>query len=243
MSNMVDIIIPGWDNFELTRRCLDSIRVKQPGVGYRLIYVDGGSARAGVEALVRDYPDVTMVLLTENRGFCRAMNCGLGVALFGKAEFVLWLNNDVAVPTGDDGWLRRWGMHFDDPRVGAVGAVTDRVFGFQRRAEGMGVSVFKTVPVLIGFALMVRKSAFKQIGFLDERFDPGNYEDFDYSVRLRRAGYTLRVAESVWLHHQMHATMERLDGPQVIGSLLTTNRQKFVEKWGAERLAEMGINV
>jgi len=86
---------------------------------------------------------------------------------------------------------------------------------------------------------MIRKSAFQKVGFFDERFTPGNYEDFDYSVRLRRAGYKLVVAESVWLPHVMHATCERLDLP----TLLEDNRQKFVEQWGAEKLHEMGIAV
>jgi GT2 family glycosyltransferase len=238
----VDIIIPGWENFELTRRCLDSIMNKKAGVGYRLIYVDDGSERLGVKQVVSDYPAVTTVLLTEHRGFCRAMNLGLAVALFGKAEYVLWLNNDVAVPEGDDGWLRRWGMHFDDSRVGAVGAVTDRVFGFQRRDKvHPGNPAAVSAPVLIGFATMVRKAAFKEIGFLDERYDPGNFEDFDYSVRLRRAGWELLVAEDVWLHHEMHATLHKLNVP--LDALLETNRQKFVEKWGDATLREMGISV
>jgi GT2 family glycosyltransferase len=238
----VDIIIPGWGNFDLTRRCLNSIRSKQPGVGYRLIYVDDGSDdRAGLLALVHDCPDVTMVLATEHRGFCRAMNLGLAVALFGQAEYVLWLNNDVAVPIGDDGWLRRWGMHFDDPRVGAVGAMTDRVFGLQNRKKTDGWVGPIEAPLLVGFGMMVHKAAFNQVGFLDERFDPGNFEDFDYSVRLRRAGWTLRIAGDVWLHHEMHATLDKLNVP--LDALLENNRQKFVEKWGAETLAEMGITV
>jgi GT2 family glycosyltransferase len=239
----VDIIIPGWGNFDLTRRCLNSIRSKQPGVGYRLIYVDDGSDdRAGLLALVHDCPDVTMVLATEHRGFCRAMNLGLAVALFGKAEYVLWLNNDVAVPRGDEDWLARWVAHFDYKAVGAVGAVTDRVFGFQRRDKvHPGNPPVVNVPVLIGFAMMLRKEAFKGIGFLDERFDPGNYEDFDYSVRLRRAGWELLVAEDVWLHHKMHATLDQLNVP--LDALLANNRQKFVEKWGADVLHEMGIAV
>lgn len=241
--NTVDIIIPGWGNFELTRRCLDSIRVKPPGVGYRLIYVDDGSDdRAGLEALVHDYPDVTCVLATEHRGFCRTMNLGLAVALFGKAEYVLWLNNDVAVPIGDEDWLARWVAHFGGGGVGAVGAVSDRVFGFQRRDKvHPGNPPVVSAPVLIGFATMVCKAAFKEIGFLDERFDPGNYEDFDYSVRLRRAGWELLVAEDVWLHHEMHATLDKLNVP--LDALLANNRKKFVEKWSDATLREMGITV
>jgi len=231
----VDIVVVGWDNFELTRRCFDSILVKVPR--YQIIYVDNGSERSGLLDLVRDYPAVNVITLPFNHGFVRGVNLGLACALFSKAPYMLLLNNDAAAPEGDRTWLERLCEAFADDAVGAAGCVTDRVFGFQRREKsGNGVT---EAPVLIAFALMLRKSAFQKVGFFDERFTPGNFEDFDYSVRLRRAGYTLRVAEDVWLHHAMHATCERLDLP----TLLEDNRQKFVEKWGEATLREMGIAV
>jgi GT2 family glycosyltransferase len=201
-------------------------------------YVDNGSERDRLMQLMRDYGRRLNVLTQpSNQGFVRGVNLGLACALFSKAPYVLLLNNDAAAPEGDRTWLERLCEAFADDVVGAAGCVTDRVFGYQRRERpGNGVT---EAPVLIAFALMIRKSAFQKVGFFDERFTPGNYEDFDYSVRLRRAGYKLVVAESVWLHHQMHATCERLDLP----TLLEDNRQKFVEKWGDATLAEMGISV
>ncbi len=237
MSNpVVDVIVVGWDNFELTRRCLDSVsRVLAPD--WQVIYVDNGSRLEGLLALMRDDPWMNLITSPFNHGFVRGVNLGLAAALFSPAPYVLLLNNDAWAPEGDAGWLARMASHFQDETVGAVGAVTDRVFGYQRRAKsGDGVT---EAPVLIAFAMMIRKSAFQKVGFFDERFSPGNFEDFDYSVRLRRAGWKLVVAESVWLHHQMHATLERLDLP----GLLETNRQKFVEKWGVDRLHAMGIAV
>jgi GT2 family glycosyltransferase len=241
MSTVVDVIVVGWDNFELTHRCLDSVYQVSASV-CRVTYVDNGSERDGLLQLMRDYGRRLNVLTQpSNQGFVRGVNLGLACALFSKAPYVLLLNNDAAVPEGDTTWLERMVSHFHDEQVGAVGAVTDQVFGFQRRPwpAGRPVDVVSEVPVLIAFAMMIRKSAFQKVGFFDERFTPGNFEDFDYSVRLRRAGYKLVVAESVWLHHQMHATCKKLDLP----GLLETNRQKFVEKWGAERLAEMGVSV
>jgi len=236
----VDIVIVGWDNFELTRRCLDSVsQVLAPD--WQVTYVDNGSRLEGLLALMRDYPWMHLIASPFNQGFVRGVNLGLACALFSKAPYVLLLNNDAWAPEGDTTWLERMVSHFHDEQVGAVGAVTDRVFGFQRRERGAysGGPLVTEAPVLIAFALMIRKSAFQKVGFFDERFTPGNYEDFDYSVRLRRAGYKLVVAESVWLHHQMHATCERLDLP----ALLEKNRQKFVEKWGDATLREMGITV
>jgi GT2 family glycosyltransferase len=239
---LVDVIVVGWDNFELTRRCLNS--VQQGSVpALQITYVDNGSRAAGLIDFLRDYPRVNIIALPTNHGFVRGVNLGLACALFSKAPYVLLLNNDAWVPEGDTTWLERMVSHFHDETVGAVGAVTDRVFGFQRRPkpDGRPVDVLTEVPVLIAFALMIRKSAFQQVGFFDERFTPGNYEDFDYSVRLRRAGYKLVVAESVWLHHEMHATLDKLNVP--LDALLENNRQKFVEKWGADVLHEMGIAV
>ena len=239
---LVDIVVVGWDNFELTRRCLDSIsQVLVPD--WQVTYVDNGSRLEGLLALMRDYPWMNLITSPFNHGFVRGVNLGLACALFSKAPYVLLLNNDAAAPEGDRTWLERMVSHFHDEQVGAVGAVTDRVFGFQRRPkpDGRPVDVLTEALVLIAFALMIRKSAFQQVGFFDERFTPGNYEDFDYSVRLRRAGYKLVVAESVWLHHEMHTTLDQLNVP--LDALLANNRQKFVEKWGEATLREMGIAV
>ncbi len=234
----VDIVIPGWQNFPLTRRCIASLR-QTKDVAYRVIYVDNGSKPREVASLIHDYPELVIVRLPFNHGFVRGTNCGLAQSLLSGAHHTLLLNNDVAVPNGDPGWLARMLAAFDGPRVGAVGAVSDNVAGAQKRARaGEGVS---TPPILIGFALLLSKAALQAVGFLDESFEPGNYEDWDYSFRLREAGFELRIAESVWLHHGGHKSFERL--PLDFNQLLARNLAILRRKWSDAQLAQFGIDV
>ena len=79
----------------------------------------------------------------------------------------------------------------------------------------------------------------RQVGFLDERFEPGNYDDFDYVLRLREAGWKAVVAKSVWLHHQVHATFKQR--PEEFQRLMKINAVKFAEKWPRERLLALGV--
>jgi len=127
-------------------------------------------------------------------------------------------------------------------------------------AQGMEGPVF--APFLISFACMYRKSALKKMyapsighegialaekseaplarSFLwDERFEPGNSEDIDVSVRLRLAGYQLKIARDVYIHHKGSQTFKGVEGG--FDALLEANRQKMVEKWGIEILSKLHL--
>lgn len=239
---LVDIVVPGWNNLHLTRRLLASLEQTQ-GAAYHVIYVDNGSHPAELDSLIEQWPDLRVVRWPFNQGFVRGVNTGLALTKLSGAEFVLLLNNDVEVPAGDPDWLARLVEPFADPQVGAVGAVSDNVYGAQRRGgPRAGVS---EAAVLIGFALCLRKEAQQQVGFFDERFEPGNYEDWDYSLRLRKAGWRLLVAESVWLRHAMHQTFRVLEREAELdfAALLKGNLAQLVAKWTPGGLAEMGIQV
>jgi GT2 family glycosyltransferase len=174
------------------------------------------------------------------------------LALFSPAEFVLLLDNDTEIPANDKLWLDRFISYFDDEQVGAAGAVTDYVSGFQNcealpdtftRAweEGneAGVKGNLELPVLVSFAMMLRKSAFMATGFFDELFEPGNHEDYDYTLRIRQAGYKAVIAGSVWIHHRGSQTFKAFD----FNELLQVNGRKLIDKWGVEQLSEMGLEV
>lgn len=197
-------------------------------------------------------PLLTYVSLPFNHGSVRAINIGIQHAMLSTAPYILLLDNDTEIPSGDTGWLERWLKYFDDPKVGAAGAVSDYVSGMQyvenvpdrytKAFEEGGKQHPKDpteAPLLVSFAMMLRKEAVKQCGLWDEQYEPGNYEDYDYSIRLRDAGWKLVVADSVWIHHKGSQTF----GKMGFQNLLDTNGRKFVNKWGVDKLRQMGIQV
>lgn len=247
----VDILVRGWENLELTRKCITSIKHNTEQPSYQITYVDNSSN--DIENLVAQYEGVIQfVLLPFNHGSCRAINLGLALALFSSSKYILLLDNDTEIPQGDTGWLQRMVSYFEDEKVGAVGAVTDYVSGFQhvdksldifqktwKDDNGQGLDEPPEMPILVSFAMMLRKSAVQEVGFFDESFEPGNCEDYDYTLRLREAGYKCLVANSVWVHHHGSKTFQQFNFQE----LLQTNMTKLIQKWGIPKLETMGLKV
>ena len=246
----VDILIRGSDHLDLTRELLYSLRQWTPAPSYHITYVDNGSPRAALQNLMSHDPDCTYVSLPFNHGSVRAINIGLSLALLNDAPYIVLLDNDTQIPAGDTEWLARFVAHLKG-NVAAAGAVTDYAAGLQncelnsdtytidwqdREGDSGKAGPYKAAA-LVSFALALRKDAVRKVGLFDELYEPGNFEDYDYSVQLRQAGYECVVAQDVWVHHKGSQTFKTLNFEQ----LYFENGRKFVEKWGADTLRVLGI--
>lgn len=60
------------------------------------------------------------------------------------------------------------------------------------------------------FCVLMTAEACRNIGFLDETFFPGGFEDDDYCVRARQAGYDIQLARDVFIHHWGSASFGQL---------------------------------
>jgi GT2 family glycosyltransferase len=86
----VSIVIPAWNEWELTRACLESLR---PTMGLRdeVIVVDNGSEDGTAKGLTR-FPWAKVVTHEENKGFAAGCNAGAAVA---TGDVIVFLNNDT----------------------------------------------------------------------------------------------------------------------------------------------------
>jgi GT2 family glycosyltransferase len=243
---VASVVVASHESLALTRLCLESVLASADSPTFELIVVDNGSrdgSRAYLRTLERRFPHVTVVLNDENRGFAAACNQGLALA---RGELLVLLNDDAVVAPG---WLARLGAHAAaDPRIGLVGAVTNRIGneaevvvgyetygGFlqeaaQRAREHAGERFELPMPAM--FCLALRRDAHERIGPLDEGFGLGTLEDDDYAERARRAGYRLVCAEDVLVHHFGEGSLGRLFADGSAGELLAANRRRFEQKWG-----------
>lgn len=240
-----DIVIPVWNQVDLAYKCIKSIEANTDSAQYHLTVIDNGSDKPTFHYWIEDkFSNLNLFHLPFNHGFIRAANLGLAASLLTNSEYVLLLNSDTEIPEGDATWLERLIKPMtDNPTIGAVGAVSDNVAGYQRRDARVPVDGYwqAGLPALIGFCLLLRKSAIARVGLLDEQFEPGNYEDFDISLRLQKAGYKLAVAESVFIRHAMHASFKELDKKEPFNELLARNQQKLEDKWGKDALRGVGL--
>jgi GT2 family glycosyltransferase len=241
----VSIVVITRDNLVFSKLCLESVLANTDYPDYELIVVDNGSGEELLSYLNRltgHFPSIRLVRNETNRGFAAANNQGLALAT--GERFVL-LNNDTIVPRG---WLTRLVRHLDDPRVGAVGPVTNRVGNeaqietcyhtfaeferFAREYTEAHAGEHFEIPVLVMFCLAMRRETHRRVGPLDEQFQIGMFEDDDYAVRLRSRGYHLVCAEDTFVHHFGGVSLGSLMTSSQLQELLNANRERFRRKWG-----------
>ena len=219
MRPTASIVIPAWNEWELTRACLESLRPTMKGTD-QVVVVDNGSTDGTAAGLAR-YGWVTVLTQTENLGFAGGCNAGASVA---TGDVVVFLNNDTLVPAR---WLDGLLAPFADETVGATGPRSNFVSGpqvvpdvpydarrlgqvqafaraWRQRHSGQTTEVLR----LVGFCLAVRRDLFEGLGGFDEGFGLGGCEDDDLCLRLSAGGHRLLITHDTFVHHHGHRTFE-----------------------------------
>lgn len=238
------IIVVTLDNLVFTRLCLETVLANTERGQFELIVVDNGSSDGTteyLESLAKGHDEVRVLRNPSNVGFATATNMGLRGA---RADVFVLLNNDTIVPPG---WLRALLRHLEDPAIGLVGPLTNRsgneaeidctyatygeLLEFAAHERDSEVTDVRTATL---FCAALRRDAYSHVGALDEDFGLGLFEDDDYSMRVRQAGYRVVVAEDVFVHHFGQAAIGQLAADGSYGQLFDRNRQRFEEKWATE---------
>lgn len=250
-GSLTSIIIVTFNELAYTRLCVDSVKLRTDEP-YELIFVDNGSTDGTLQYL-RSLEGATVISNPDNRGFPAAVNQGLRAA---KGDTLLLLNNDTVVTTS---WLRRMLDAFErDSRVGLIGPSSNRCSGPQevpvnyQRLESLDGFAWdwgkdhdrQTIESdrLVGFCLLIRRDVIDRIGYFDERFGIGNFEDDDFCRRTSLAGFKSVVAVDAFVHHFGSRTF--LGSGVDFVSLMNENRKKFEDKWngpGGSSSAEMAV--
>lgn len=242
------IVIATFNKLEYTQQCIESIRRFTDSVSYEIIVVDNNSTDGTREWLAHQ-DDIFAIFNDENYGFPKACNQGMKIA---RGDILL-LNNDTVVTKN---WLSNMrAALYSDEKIGAVGTVTNAISYYQaipvsytsinemhEFADSYNISnpmQWEERLKLVGYNMIIKKSVADQIGMLDERFSPGNYEDDDYSLRIRLAGYRLLLCNDTFIHHFGSISFKN---NQSYGKILQTNRQKFLDKWGFDPDSAQVIN-
>ncbi|MBI3817368.1 MAG: glycosyltransferase [Planctomycetes bacterium] len=236
---LVSIVIPVWNNLQFTNTCLRSI-AGYTGIPHEVIVVDNGSTD-GTPEFLKSQRRVRTITNDKNLGFAAACNQGMRAA---RGKHILLLNNDVVVTPR---WLELLLSHAAaDPAFGVLGPRTNFAAGPQQLSsvsyKNLGelesfAAAFREahageraiVPRIIGLCMFIKRECYDRVGLLDERFGIGNFEDDDYCVRARLAGFQCVIAGDVFVHHFGSQTFKLLGVD--FKQLMLENRGKFVEKW------------
>ncbi|HET9097291.1 MAG TPA: glycosyltransferase, partial [Candidatus Baltobacteraceae bacterium] len=238
-KGLVSIVMLSWNAPEYTKIALESIR-KYTGGEHEVIIVDNGSGPETTEWL-STLAGVKVIFNPSNRGYAGGNNQAMAAA---AGEYVVLLNNDVVVT---EGWLEGLLSAFD--RIPALGISAPRSniiagdqvvldaayqnldqmheYAARRRARYRRQGYM--TDRAIGLCLCIDRRVIEEIGGIDERFGVGNFEDDDFCMRVRAAGYRIHVCDDVFIHHFGSKTFaaNKIDWQ----ATMRENWSKFAAKW------------
>lgn len=227
-AGKTSIIVVHYQDIDDTKRCLESIKRWTKGVAYQIIVINNETGNKAVKEYLDGLDEITVHHPKENLGWIRGINKGYKL-IDDDSDFVIFANNDTVITEG--GWLQRLLNHFKED-VGAVGPTSNYVVGRQATIYNHGGIWEESTNVLIGFFMCIRRSVIEQIGLLDERFGVGGADDFDYSTRIKEAGYELKIARDVYIHHSGSKSFLPLLGQEGYDKFWKEKNVEFENKWG-----------
>lgn len=209
----VSVVIPNFNGIAF----LDSVLASLEGQtlsNFEVILVDNGSTDGSCSFVTANYPWVHLIELSENFGFCGAVNAGIRAA---KAPYVLLLNNDTEVKEDFVEEMlaairrhknafscgARMVQYHDRDRLDDVGNYYCALGWSFARGRGKDIHVYETEDKIFSAcagAAIYRKKIIEKIGYFDEEHF-AYLEDTDIGYRARIYGYENWYAPKAIVYH------------------------------------------
>lgn len=195
---LVSIVIPCYNHFDVTMRCLRALLKNTKDVSYEVIIADDHS-KDETRNIGKYASNVRYIANKKDNGFVNNCNSGASIA---KGKYLYFLNNDTEVqpcylkPLTDliesdpgigivgsmlifaDGTLQEsGGQIFEDSRGSNVGRGL-------RNIDDVTVNYVRDTDYISGAALMIRNDLFRELGGFDEVYSPAYCEDSDLCLRV-----------------------------------------------------------
>ncbi|MDP2837933.1 MAG: glycosyltransferase family 2 protein [Candidatus Moranbacteria bacterium] len=239
---LVGIVVLNFNGQDCLSRSLASLK----GLCYPcffVVVVDNASTDDSLALAKRNFPQYQYLTRQENSGFASGMNTGIRYVLKQGAAFIWLLNNDAWVEPNTLSLLiaeasrnelaALWSPIILDPVTKARWFAKGQIDALRMRAlhqlptkAELAASSYESA-FLTGCALLVRSAVLEQVGLLDERFFL-YYEDVDFSLRVRAAGFQGRVVPGATVWHTEQSAMN----PEKLYHLVLSGLL-FFEKWAS----------
>jgi len=221
-------IILNWQQPETTIECVQSLR-SMNGPQLDILVIDNGSKDDSPRLLRDSLIDGSFLGLSENLGFAGGVNVGLRRAIDESYDLCLLMNNDafparnmltklITHLAEDIALLSPKILYESQPdKIWFAGARQDpNLLEMRGRAQGTSDGPkwweSRDVDYLLGTCLLVNLDAVKEVGLMDDRFFM-YYEDLDWSIRFRKAGYRLRLVADAHLYHRVSVSSGGTNSP------------------------------
>jgi len=222
------VVIPVYNNLRFTKSCVKTLFQLTPLHLFHTIIINNASSdgtKEFLDELQKTYSNVSIIHNIENLGFSKACNQGAKIA---NTKYLVFLNNDT-LPL--NGWLEELlSTAEEDEKIGVVGS---KLLYPDNTIQHAGVvisqypspvslaHIFKGLPsdftpanikkdyqIVTGACMLVRRQIFQDLGGFDESFING-FEDVDFCLRVREAGYRVVYNPKSVLYHYESKTEGR----------------------------------
>ena len=254
------VIIVSYNVRHFLEQCLKSVIRASNILDVDIFVVDNGSEDDTVEMVQALFPQVTLIVNLDNRGFSKANNQAIRQS---ESDYILLLNPDTVIE--ETTLIRILGFMENHPETGGLGIkmidgkghflpeskrglptpwasfckmshlsqLFPRSEFFNRYYLGfLSENKINKVEVLAGAFMLLRRKVLDEIGLLDEDFFMYG-EDIDLSFRITQAGYiNYYFPESRMIHYKGESTRKSsLNYVRLFyGAMLIFARKHFVGK-------------
>ena len=232
---LVSIIVPTRDMLCHLKPCIDSVLKQTLYPNFEVLVVDNQS----VDSVTKNYldeisQDVRVTVLSYNKPFNYSAINNFAVSQ-AKGSLICLLNNDTEVITAD--WLNTMVGALQQPQVAIVGA---KLFYSDGRVQHAGdvigpggcadhlhsrlagdapgymkrAIVPQDLSAVTAACLLTYKAIFEQLGGLNETALKVAFNDVDYCLRVRAAGYRVVFTPYAQLYHHESVSRGVDDSPE-----------------------------
>lgn len=247
----VSVIIPTRDRSDLLEACLKGLFENTAPADLDVVVIDNESSEPATLALFSRYEKsglIRRIPLPGAFNFSRACNIGVD---FARHDLILLLNNDVE-PI-DYHWLEYLAGELDDPAVGAVGNLLLFPDGFvQHGGVTLGAGTVarhsfhfidpksdsdrgllgqrRDMSAVTAACLLTRKDLWRRLGGMDEKKLTVAFNDVDYCLKLREAGFRIVWTPAAAMLHRESVSRGADDTPQKLERFAREERAMY-ERW------------
>ena len=218
MDIALSIITINYNGLADTCALIDSIPLNDDSL--EVIVVDNASKADEATTIQQRYPQVRVIKSDQNLGFAGGNNLGIKAA---HGKYLFFLNNDTLLRPQTSDFRHLISRLGADEKIGAVCpkirfswgsnpiqfagytplspiTMRNRAIGFGEEDNGQYDKAHPT-PYAHGAAMMVKREVIEKAGLMPECYFL-YYEELDWSMMIRRAGYEIWYEPTCTVYHK-----------------------------------------
>ena len=239
---MATIIIPVYNSPHLAENAILSTQKAISKYNCPIIVYDDGSdyyTKSMLNALAQNRNTLNVYHQQKNKGYINTVNSALSIC---KTKYAVLVNSDVVLTEGCIDTLIETAE--SDSRIATVNPLTNNASHIDIPLPP-GINIFEMNDYLnkkfqgtadivtgVGFCMLLRMKAVKQVGMFDEIYGNGYCEESDFCMRLTTNGWRTVVTLNAYVYHKGQGSFENKREQYL------KNRRLFDQRWNKEYKAQ-----